>query len=137
MRAVTRRSLQTAALAGVVVLALGACSGSAQTKAAKSNAKAMTSRHPRSTTTSTSSSTTTTSSTTAPFNGLRPGDSGPRVAELRQQLANQHYDVSPEMPGPGCNTTTTVSTTTRVVRSKGLTSSESAPKCAVAATFSG
>lgn len=94
MRAVTRRSLRSIVVVGAVV-ALAACNSGAQTKAAKANAASMTSRHPRSTTTSTSSSTTSTSSTTAPFSGLRPGDSGPRVAQLRQQLADQRYDVAP------------------------------------------
>ncbi len=30
-----------------------------------------------------------------PFDGVRPGDSGERVASLRQRLSDLHYDVSP------------------------------------------
>ena len=84
-----RPTLPGTALVGTVVLVLAACSGgSGSPRAAEKKAASVVSH--RTTTTTTSTSTTTaTSSTTVPFSGLRPGDSGPRVSDLRQQLANQ------------------------------------------------
>lgn len=77
-----------------VVMTLAACSGGSGSPQAADKKAARQKSH-RTTTTTSSTSTTTTSSTTVPFSGLRPGDSGPRVSELRQQLANQRYDVAP------------------------------------------
>ncbi len=93
MRA-ARPPVRTGVLIGTVILTLAACSGGGSSQSAAKKATARSRTH-RTTTTSTSTSTTSTSSTTAPFSGLRPGDSGPRVAQLRQQLADQHYDVAP------------------------------------------
>ena len=93
MRAVEKATVGLAVLA---VGLLGACSGSGQTEATKASARSKSARHHRSSTTSSSSSTTSSSSsTTVPFNGLRPGNSGPRVSDLQTQLASLHYDVSP------------------------------------------
>ena len=77
--------------ASVVLLTVAfvatACGADAATKDAR--------RKPtrRTTTTSTTTTTLPPTTTTAPFVGLRPGDSGPAVATLQGQLAALHYDV--------------------------------------------
>lgn len=83
----------------VVAFALASCSSGGTESASERTSAA---RKVRRTTTSSSASTSSTSSTssttatTVPFDGLRPGDSGPEVSALQQRLAELHYDVSPD-----------------------------------------
>jgi lipoprotein-anchoring transpeptidase ErfK/SrfK len=88
------RAARTVAMA-VSVVALAACSGGGGGDEAASKT-ALKSRHRATTTSSTTTSTTSTTATTVPFNGLRPGDSGPRVTDLQTKLAALHYDVHPD-----------------------------------------
>lgn len=88
-------------LAVVMVVAAVGCSGSTTTRAAAKHR--VRTRHATTTSSSTTTSTSATSATTVPFNGLRPGDSGPAVAALQTRLAELHYDVSAD--GQYSNTT--------------------------------
>jgi peptidoglycan hydrolase-like protein with peptidoglycan-binding domain len=78
------------------MVALAACSGGGSGTQEAARKDAVRVRH-RATTSSSSSttSTTATTATTKPFDGLKPGDSGPRVTDLQNQLAALHYDVHP------------------------------------------
>jgi lipoprotein-anchoring transpeptidase ErfK/SrfK len=78
-----------------IVVALAACSGGGGGNDEASSKDAVKTRRHTSTSSSstTSSSTSSTTATTVPFNGLRPGDSGPRVTDLQTKLAALHYDV--------------------------------------------
>jgi peptidoglycan hydrolase-like protein with peptidoglycan-binding domain len=76
-------------------LALAACSGGGGGNEAASTTHARKARHATTTSSSTSTSTSSTTATTQPFNGLKPGDSGPRVSDLQTKLAALHYDVTP------------------------------------------
>ncbi|MBM3675107.1 MAG: murein L,D-transpeptidase [Actinobacteria bacterium] len=81
------RTWVTVATVAAVAAACGGGGGPEQRLSAHRSARS---------TTTTSTTTTTlppTTSTTAPFPGLRPGDSGPEVTSLQQQLAALHYDV--------------------------------------------
>jgi peptidoglycan hydrolase-like protein with peptidoglycan-binding domain len=77
----------TALAAGLVLLA--ACGADAAGGRAAPRRRAATT----STSTTTSSSTLPAPTTTAPFDGMRPGDSGPRVVDLQTRLAALHYDL--------------------------------------------
>ena len=95
-----RSRVATLAIIGAAVIGLGACSSGSSTRAAAPVHRV---RKARTITTTTSSPTTTTlapspstSASTAPFNGLRPGDSGPAVTTLQARLAELKYDVSPD-----------------------------------------
>jgi peptidoglycan hydrolase-like protein with peptidoglycan-binding domain len=79
------RRLRSVALVAAAVLVVSSCGGGGGSSAAR--------KVRRTTTTSTSTTTLPPTSTTLPFDGLRPGDKGPRVAELQQHLATLHYDV--------------------------------------------
>ena len=94
-----RRCSALASAALTCVLILGACSSGSSTRAAAPVhrvRKARTATTSSSTTTATLAPSTSTSATTAPFNGLRPGDSGPAVTTLQTRLAELKYDVSPD-----------------------------------------
>ncbi len=78
----------------VVAVGLAGCSSEGGPRA-DSPAVVRAARRSATTSTSTSTSTSTTT-TTAPFDGLRPGDSGPEVSALQQRLADLHYDVTPD-----------------------------------------
>lgn len=86
-------------VASAVIIGLGACSSGSSDRAAAAVHRV---RKVRSTTTTSTTTTTTlapstsTSATTAPFNGLRPGDSGPAVTTMQARLAELKYDVSPD-----------------------------------------
>jgi peptidoglycan hydrolase-like protein with peptidoglycan-binding domain len=90
------RAVRNVAVATFVV-ALAACSGGGGNDEAATKHAVKTRRHASTTSSSTtSSSTSSTTATTAPFNGLRPGDSGPAVTDLQTKLAALHYDVHPD-----------------------------------------
>lgn len=87
------------AIVGVAVIGLAACSSGSSTRAAAPvhrARKARTTTTTSSTTTTTLAPSTSTSATTAPFNGLRPGDSGAAVTALQTRLAELKYDVAPD-----------------------------------------
>ncbi len=83
-----------------IAVTLGACSSSGtdrvSARSAAPRAKHQGSSSTSSSSSSSSSSTSSTTVTTAPFDGLRPGSSGPEVTALQQRLAELHYDVSPD-----------------------------------------
>ncbi len=93
-----RRRLAGMAIVGAVVIGLAGCSGgsSNQSAVAKHGVRRVQRTTTSSSTTTTLAPTTSTSATTAPFNGLRPGDSGPAVTTLQTRLAELKYDISPD-----------------------------------------
>lgn len=85
------------AIIGVAVVGLAACSSGSSTRSAATVHRVRTARTATtSTSTTTLAPSTSTSATTVPFNGLRPGDSGPAVTTLQTRLAELKYDVSPD-----------------------------------------
>ena len=92
------RSSARGSAALLCVLMLAACSSGSSTRAAATVHRV---RKARTTTTSSTTTTTlapstSTSATTAPFDGLRPGDSGAAVTTLQARLAELSYDASPD-----------------------------------------
>ncbi len=96
-----RRLVLGVAVLGAMALVGSACAGSTERRSESASNRSRlratsTSTTTAPTTTTTLAPVTSTSATTVPFNGLRPGDSGPAVTNLQARLAELSYDVSPD-----------------------------------------